>query len=158
QMIGKSELSKQIAYTITRHQFLQAFNLDENTITEYIEFIRKYKPKAIRGYSSSVYLLAKAMKRYGVYDIQPRTIITHGETLSRTMRETIEKQFGCKVFDGYGGEGMLIAMQCGECEGYHLTAENVVVEFTKQNENVSEGELGKIYQRSMDHTLLPGEE
>lgn len=104
QMIGKSELSKQIAYTITRHQFLQAFNLDENTITEYIEFIRKYKPKAIRGYSSSVYLLAKAMKRYGVYDIQPRTIITHGETLSRTMRETIEKQFGCKVFDGYGGK------------------------------------------------------
>ena len=155
QMIGKSELSKRIAYTITRHQFLQAFNLDENTINQYIEFIRTYKPKAIRGYSSSIYLLAKAMEEYGIHDIQPHAIITHGETLSGEMRQTIEKQFGCKVFDGYGGEGMLIAMQCGEHDGYHLTAENLVVEFIKQNEHVSAGELGEIVLTDLTNYGMP---
>lgn len=155
QMIGKSELSKRIAYAITRHQFLQAFNLDENTIHQYIEFIRKYKPKAIRGYSSSIYLLAKAMKKYGIQDIQPHTVITHGETLSWEMRQTIENQFGCKVFDGYGGEGMLIAMQCGEHDGYHLTAENLVVEFIKQNEHVSAGELGEIVLTDLTNYGMP---
>ena len=155
QMIGKSELSKRIAYTITRHQFLQAFNLDRNTINQYIEFIRKYKPKAIRGYSSSIYLLAKAMKEYGIYDIQPHAIITHGEMLSGEMRQTIEKQFSCKVFDGYGGEGMLIAMQCGEYDGYHLTAENLVVEFIKQNEHVSTGELGEIVLTDLTNYGMP---
>ena len=155
QMIGKTELSKRIAYAITRHQFLQAFNLDENTINRYVEFIRKYKPKAIRGYSSSIYLLAKAMEGYGIHDIQPHAIITHGETLSGEMRQTIEKQFGCKVFDGYGGEGMLVAMQCGEQGGYHLTTENLVVEFIKQNKHVSAGELGEIVLTDLTNYGMP---
>jgi phenylacetate-CoA ligase len=155
QMIGKSKLSKRFAYAITRHQFLQAFNLDENTIDRYIEFIRKYKPKVIQGYSSSVYLLAKALKKYEIHDIQPHAIITHGETLSREMRQTIENQFGCNAFDGYGGEGMLIAMQCGVHDGYHLTTENLVVEFIKQNEYVSAGELGEIVLTNLTNYGMP---
>ena len=155
QMMSKSGLSRRIAYAITRYRFLQAFNLDENTIDQYIKFIRKYKPKAIRGYSSSIYLLAKAMEKYGIYDIHPHTVIAHGETLSEEMQQTIENQFSCKVFREYGGDGMIIAMQCEERNGYHLMAENAVTEFVKQNEHVSASELGEIVLTNLDNYGMP---
>ncbi|MBA7472575.1 Phenylacetate-coenzyme A ligase [subsurface metagenome] len=154
EILGTSRLMKRINYRLSGYRFLQAFNLEESTLNQYIDIIRTYKPKAIRGYSSSVYLLAKAMKENGIDDVHVDTIMTHGETLSSVMRQMIEEHFGSPVFDGYGGEGMTISSECEQHCGYHIAADNVVVEFVHISKPAAR-EFGQILVTDLNNYAMP---
>jgi phenylacetate-CoA ligase len=72
------------------------------------------------------------------------------------MRKSIEKAFGCQVFDHYGSREIgSIASECEEHSGYHIAAENVVVEFVKDDEHVSQGEDGVILLTGLRNYGMP---
>jgi phenylacetate-CoA ligase len=71
-------------------------------------------------------------------------------------RRTIEKAFGCEVFDYYGSREIgAIAAECEEHYGYHVSAENVVLEFVRDGEHVSAGENGVILVTSLRNFGMP---
>jgi phenylacetate-CoA ligase len=71
-------------------------------------------------------------------------------------RRTIEKAFGCEVFDYYGSREIgAIAAECEEHCGYHVSAENVVLEFVRDGEHVSAGENGVILVTSLRNFGMP---
>jgi phenylacetate-CoA ligase len=72
------------------------------------------------------------------------------------MRETIEDAFDCPVFDYYGSREIgAIAAECEEHHGYHISAENVVVEFVDDGESVSAGEKGLILITNLANYGMP---
>ncbi len=150
-----TKLSKRIQDFMMRHLWLSAYNMTEETLSLYIEKLRKFKPEIIRGYASAVYLLAAFMKHENVDDIKPRGILTTAETLFDYQRKLIESQFDCKVFDGYGGETIVVSFECEEHKGYHIASEGVVVEFIKDGEHVSDGELGEIVVTDLTNYAMP---
>lgn len=129
--------------------------LDDSKITEDLEKVRNFRPEIIRGYACATYLLAKKAKELGIKDIRPKAIITTGDTLFSHYRRTIEEQFGCKVYDTYGGEGMVISGQC-EKGSYHIADDCVIVEFLRDDGGLARlGELANIIMTDLRNYAMP---
>lgn len=134
---------RKINQSLERILIANTFVLSDKFFEKSVQALRKFRPKIIRGYASSVFMLAKYMKDQGLGGIRPASIITSAETLESSMRKTIEDAFGCSVYDYYGSrETGAIASECEEHHGYHVSSENVVVEFVDDNEPVAAGERG----------------
>lgn len=155
-MIHRRESSiKKLQDYLMKCTFVCASNINDTTFMKQIDMIRRSKPKIIRGYVSWLYLLADCMKKAETTGIQPKAIMTTGEPLYPNFRKTIESQFNCKIFDGYGGEEIPVSFECEEHEEYHICEETTVAEFIKNNEPVSAGELGDIVLTSLDNYAMP---
>jgi phenylacetate-CoA ligase len=77
-----------------------SYHLAPQNLPAYIEAFHRYAPDLIRGYPSSLYLLAQV----GGY--KPKAIFTASETLLDFQRTAIERAFGTKVFNWYGNSEM----------------------------------------------------
>jgi phenylacetate-CoA ligase len=122
----------------------------------YIKILRKFKPKTINSFASAMYTLSQYMENRGCEEINPEAILTTADMLFDYRRKTIERVFGCKVFDYYSGrDTTLQAAECPEHTGYHLSVENAVVEFIKENEHVASGETGKIIITDLCNYAMP---
>jgi phenylacetate-CoA ligase len=139
-----------------RRIFLDAFYMTEKTLDKHIITLRKFKPEFILAITSAIYLMAQYMQKRGIDDIKPKAILTSCEVLFDHQRDIIENAFGCKVFDFYSGrDTSLHAAECAEHSGYHLTIENAIAEFVKNDENVASGESGKIIITDLSNYAMP---
>jgi phenylacetate-CoA ligase len=135
---------------------LNAFDLTQENMQDYIKILRRYKPKAINSYASAIFTMSQYMEKRGIEDIKPEAILTTADMLFDFRRKTIERVFDCKVFDYYSGrETSLQATECPEHTGYHLSIENAVVEFLRENEHVTSGETGKIIITDLSNYAMP---
>jgi phenylacetate-CoA ligase len=146
---------KQIYDRIMRCLYLSAFRVDEEILQEYVEKIKTFRPQIIRGYASAVYILARYIHKNGIDDIHVEAVITTGDNLFDHYRALIESAFHCAVFDTYGGEGMVIGGECKQHTGLHIAADNVIVEFLKNGQPVSPGEIGEIIVTDLNNYAMP---
>jgi len=141
---------------LNRKLVLNTYNFSHEAINKSAYLLNKFRPKIIRGYASSVYMLARYLLENHVDYVQPRAVITSAETLLDYMRKTIEEAFGCSTFDFYGSREIgSLAAECEEHSGYHISAENVVLEFIRENEHVSAGETGVIFVTNLRNFGMP---
>lgn len=134
---------------------LPATELQADKVIPFIEKIIQFRPKVVRGYSSTLYYLAQSVVDSGLH-LKLSAACTTGETLHDYQRELMESAFGCKVYDGYGGEGMEIAAQCGHGSGYHINAENVIVEILDEGGRPCEpGVEGQIVLTDLNRYSMP---
>jgi len=146
---------KRLANLMQRMVVVDPFILSDEVLSDYVHVLRKFSPEVIKGYSRPVYMLARFLVENGINDVRPRTAITSAETLFDPMRKIIEKAFNCPVFDLYGSREVgAIASECEE-HRYHISAENVVVEFVRNGESVSEGEDGVILLTGLRNYGMP---
>jgi len=151
-----SSIVKRFTSRLERIVVLNTFFLSDKVLEMYTRLMKKFNPEVVRGYTSSVYLVAKYMLENAVQGVHPRAVITSAETLSDFQRRTIEEAFGCRVFDYYGSREVgAIAAECEEHCGYHISAENVVLEFVKDGEHVATGEDGEILVTSLRNFGMP---
>lgn len=152
----QAKLKARIYNLIQRTIWLDAFNITEKTLDEYVRILRRFKPKVVNAYALAIYLMARYMEKRGIDDIRPKAILTSCEMLFDYQRETIKRVFGCDVFDYYSGrDTTLHAGECLEHSGYHLAIENAVIEFIKDGEHVAPGELGKIIITDLSNYAMP---
>ena len=151
-----NKFHKRTENIIRRNMFLPSFDMSEETLFKHVRKLKKYKPKVIRASPSAAYILAKFMGQEGIDGIGPNAILTTAEKLYDFQREVIESQFGCEIFDGYGSnEIRSIAFECEEHNGYHISAENAIIEFIKNGEHVAPGELGEIVITDLNNYAMP---
>lgn len=108
---------------------LSSFHLSPKSIKQYVELMKKFKPKIIRAYPSAMLVITKFLKRASIKPVEIESIITSSETLLPTHRKEIEEFWGAKIYDWYGlGER---AAAIGECEkgGFHINSEYGIIEF-----------------------------
>lgn len=135
---------------------LDAFDLTDETMERYVKILRKFKPKIINSYASVIFTFSEYMNKIGIDYIKPKAILTTGDMLYDYKRKSIEQAFNCEVFDYYSGrDTTLQAAECHEHFGYHLSIENAVVEFIKENKHVSSGETGNIIITDLCNYAMP---
>jgi len=94
-----------------------------------VEKILEFKPQHLRGYVSSLYILAKYcldndIQIEGIESIDPIS-----ENLYDFQRELMEKAFRCPVFEEYCcNDGGACAWECEAHEGLHYFMERAVIE------------------------------
>lgn len=106
--LTKNDLFKYDRFTNTLH--LSSYNLNEENINFYYEKIVEFKPEAILGYPSSIYLLVQLLKKCRKKLLIPLAF-TSSETLYENQKDFIESSLNCKIFDWYGNAERTIALQ-----------------------------------------------
>lgn len=147
---------------ITRH-FLErivlfdALEISEEKLPLFAKRLEGFQGGFIKGYPTAIYLLARFIEREGQPKIRPKAIIAVGEELSDFQRELFSKVFECDVYVYYGSvEVQAIASECSQHSGYHISAENIVVEIVDDEGKPvpAEGE-GRILLTSLHSYAMP---
>lgn len=107
---------------IMKELILSTYHLSPNTAKDYIRVIKDYNPKAIVGYPSAVYLLARTCLDLGSR-IRFKSALTSSEVLTESMKNTIVEAFECKVFDFYGSAERICYIHTCEYGSYHIIPE-----------------------------------
>ena len=109
--------------------YLSAFHVREANLDDYVARLRKFKPRGIYGFPSTLYVVARHMLREKLPPIPSLGSITvASETLLPRFRAAIEEAFGAKVYNWYGSNECVVT--AGECpEGrLHINAEYGLME------------------------------
>lgn len=139
-----------------RQLLLSSFHLTPENINAYIAELRRFRPKVLDGYPSTVYVLAKHLRNIGA-TLPLHAVLTSSETLFDFQRETIEASFQCRVFDYFGAaERVVFAAECDHHEGHHLASEFGISEILDgDGKAVSAGMLGKLVATTLHNRAMP---
>lgn len=139
-----------------RQMLLSSFHMSTANMDAYIDALRKFKPRVLDGYPSTVYVLAKHLKNIG-QKLPLHAVLTSSETLYDFQRSVIEESFQCKVFDYFGAaERVVFATECDRHQGHHLADEYGYSEFLDDaGQAVPAGTLGKLVATSLHNMAMP---
>jgi phenylacetate-CoA ligase len=138
-------------------KILSSYEMTDKDMHEYVGIIRKFRPKLLIAYPSSLTLFAEYILNNDLKIPRLKGIVTGGETLYEFQREIIEKAFECKVLNRYGGrEVHHIAGECPEQDGLHISSDHVVVEIVDEHgKPCKPGELGEVVVTDLDNYVFP---
>jgi len=127
-MTLKRGLLKGLKDRMLRCSYESAFDLSDEHLDAMLDLIEKKRVNHLLGYSGSLHLIAKRALDHG-FNYPLSSVISWGDNLYTHYRQTIEKAFGCRVFDTYGcAEGIQVAAQCGHEQTYHVFSTDVIAE------------------------------
>ena len=104
-------------------------DLTTEKLKEIVKKLIEFEPQHLRGYVSSLFILAKycldnSVEISGIESIDPIS-----ENLYDYQREVIEKAFHCRVFEEYCcNDGGACAWECEAHEGLHYFVERAIIE------------------------------
>ena len=126
------------------------------SIDKQVEMLTKFKPEVLDGYTSSIRLLAEAVKKNYIQDINPKVVFGTSELLDPETRKYINSVFDVEMIDHFGCvELNRTAWECSEHAGYHIDVDAVIMEFIENGENVSSGERGEIVYTGLYNYAMP---
>ncbi|MCU0919103.1 MAG: AMP-binding protein [Burkholderiaceae bacterium] len=145
--LGSQDRIRALRDRLLRTELLPAFEMSEAKLDGFVRAIRARRPKMLFGYPSALSHIARHAEQRGqrMDDLGIRVAFVTSERLYDDQRATIERVFGCKVANGYGGrDAGFIAHEC-PAGGMHLTAEDIVVEVVDaQGRMLPRGQAGEI--------------
>ena len=101
---------------------LSTYHLSRETAGYFADVMNQYEVKALDGYPSAVYLLARTCLDMNK-QMNLNACFTSSETLTASMRRTIQQAFKCKVYDYYGSAERTGIIHMCDCGSYHIVPE-----------------------------------
>lgn len=127
-MASPLNFKQRVGFTLMNFHFLPAFQLRRDTLSEYINVVRKNKIRYIRGYSTVIYEFAALCESEGITDIEFSAAYPTAEMITPAQADTIRRAFRCEIFDQYGcAEVNALTHQCTEGRR-HVIEEHVIIE------------------------------
>ncbi|MGH8016593.1 MAG: phenylacetate--CoA ligase family protein, partial [Candidatus Zixiibacteriota bacterium] len=115
-------------------RYYSAYHLNDGNAREYLTNMNKFGAEIVRGYPSSLYILARYKLETGIDLPNVMSVLTASETLTDIQRKTIERAFKARVFNWYGlAEQVVTANECEAHEGLHLNQEYGYWELEKRD-------------------------
>jgi phenylacetate-CoA ligase len=156
--ITKQDRIKDIRDMLTNQLLISAFEISPQQIPDIVEQFRKFKPKSVFGYPSTIALFCRMAQEQGFHldDLGVEVIFSAAEVLYDHQRESIGDYFGGKpVVDSYGSrEAGFISHECKDGT-YHIIDPNFVLEFIKDGRPAADGEDGEIVVTHLDAWGMP---
>ncbi|MCK4364539.1 MAG: phenylacetate--CoA ligase family protein [Thermoplasmatales archaeon] len=152
------EKEKGRRYAITqKSRFISPYYIPlYEPIEKKIELLKKFNPRVLESQATDLFLIARYIQENDVKGINPEITVSNGELLDDYMRKYITDVFGVDHFDVYGCmELRRNAWECPQHEGYHMDIDSVVMQFIKDNEEVSAGQEGKITFTGLFNYAMP---
>jgi len=144
--------------TLIQSRLFYCFDLSEQRLDELMGVVDDYAPKIIVAFTNSLELFPRHALKNGWRPSHPlEAIVVGAEKLFDPQREVIEKVLGCPVFESYGSrEFMLIAMECQEHRGLHISADNLMVEVVDEaGRPLPAGERGELLITDLHNYAQP---
>lgn len=136
--------------------FLSSFVMSDETIGDYVATLNKFRPRIIVGYVAPLVHMAKWIVEHGAQLHRPLALISGAEPLTMPDRQVIERAFGAPVFNTYGcREFMLLAAECSEHKGLHVSADHLIVETVDTAGRPKVGETGAVCVTDLHNYAMP---
>lgn len=156
--ITKQDKIKDLRDRLTNELLISAFEISAQKIPGIVEQFKKFKPKCVFGYPSTIALFCEmAVKQnYRLDKLGVAVVFSTAEVLYDHQREIISTCFGdVPVVDGYGSrEGGFVSHECPE-GSYHVMDPNYVIEYLKDGKPVQAGKDGEIVITHLDAWGMP---
>lgn len=142
---------------IMRNLKRSSAEVDDDAMQAHYEAYMAYKPKAMRGYASSLVILARYIAKKGLPIVPMKCILTTGEILMPEYRKTLQDVFKCPVYDEYGaGDGGIGSHECLLQDGLHISEERCVLEIAdKTGKVLPDGEIGYVLSTDLGNYVFP---
>jgi phenylacetate-CoA ligase len=128
-------------------RLLSAFEMNQATMSRYLDILERGKYRQIFGYPSALYLLSMHAQKEqrNLRGLGLKVAFVTGEVLYPYQRTAIADTLNCPVANGYGGrDSALIAHECPR-GGMHVLADAVILELLDADGRlVPAGEPGEI--------------
>ncbi len=114
---------------LKNRKMIPAYALSESDTKRHVDFIKKYKPEYLYGFSSILTAFAKnIINQHLSIDVALKAVVSTSESLASDQAELLARVFNCPVVNEYGArdEGIL-AYSCPKGH-LHISAENCVIE------------------------------
>lgn len=152
----KQRAKARLHHAVLRQRYVNSFRFTEDRMAACLRTMRRFRPRFLVAYTMPMYQLARFVLDRGIRPWRPQAILTGAEKLYPPQRATIEEAFGCPVFNTYGSrEFMLIASECSQHQGLHLSAENLYVEVIRDGRPCKPGEMGEIVVTDLHNYGMP---
>lgn len=118
--------------------YFPVYKMDRSSLFEYLNFLKIWKPKYLRGYPSALNVIARFAIQEGIKLEGLRGVFTASEALTQECRENIKLAFGVNIFDHYGqAEITCMFHDCEMHDGMHIDWEYGHVELVPNNDQVN---------------------
>jgi phenylacetate-CoA ligase len=139
---------------VANRRRFSAFNLNAESMGNYLDILEKYQPKYLYGYASAIEEFARFVDQSGrKLPHSLSSIICTSEVLTPELRENIVNFTGINPFNEYGcGEVGSIAHEC-EHHNLHIMSDNIVLELL--DDNGKPGDKGEIVVTDLHNYAMP---
>jgi len=154
---GMGRVSRIVRHFLQKVELFNVLDMSDAKLVLFAKKLEDFEGGFIKGYPTAIYLLARYIEKEGKSRVRPRAIISVGEELYDFQRVLFAKVFGCESYSYYGtNEVDAIASECSAHSGYHIAAENVVVEIVDDNGRpVPAGGEGRILVTNLHNYGMP---
>jgi phenylacetate-CoA ligase len=156
--IKKQDKIKSLRDFLTNQLLISAFEISQPQIPHIAAKIRKFRPKCIFGYPSSIDLFCRMAAGQNIHldGVGIKVVFSTAEVLYDHQRRHISEYFGnIPVVNGYGSrEGGFVSHECPEGK-LHVMDPNYIIEYIKDGKEAKEGEDGEITITHLDAWGMP---
>ncbi len=126
-------------------------------LDEQLQWLVREDPDYLISFATNIQALARRSRELGLHLPRLREVRTYGEMLRPDARADVREIWGVEIVDSYSSEELgYIALQCPECESYHVQAENLIVEVLDESgEPCRPGETGQIVVSTLHNFAMP---
>ncbi|MEP7311042.1 MAG: phenylacetate--CoA ligase family protein [Pseudomonadota bacterium] len=153
---GLRGLKDRLYHSAFNRLILNSFEMTESNLHWYAEQLQRFAPRVVVGYVAPLRMLAQWANSRGLQLCRPDTVITGAEPLTGIDREIIGRAFEAPVHNTYGcREVMLLACECAERSGLHVSADHLIVETVDGQGRPLAGESGDVCITDFHNYAMP---
>jgi phenylacetate-CoA ligase len=135
--------------------YFSAYHISESTIPNYVKGMKKYGIEYMCGYAMSNFLIAQLISENNIQAPVLKAVLTSSEKLTDEMRDTINRVYNCKTFDGYSGVEYCGLISENEYNQKLISEDVGILEVVDENFNdTDEGELISTGLLNYDQPLI----
>jgi phenylacetate-CoA ligase len=153
----RSSLENRTITLLRNIRSYSSYGMSDETLIRYVRSLNEFKPEFLRGYASSLYILASFIRDKGLtINFCPRGVFTTAEKILEPQRRVIEEVFITNVFDTYGlNDGGVSAYECEKHCGMHIDMERAILEVVDENGHQVFDKPGKILATTLYNYAFP---
>jgi phenylacetate-CoA ligase len=141
---------------LRRETFFDSMRQDYGARRAALDILRRVRPEVIVCYTQSCAQFARWIVENGLRDWDDTAVICGAEGVLPADRAMLEKAFGPQIFETYGSrETMLMAAECEEHAGMHLSEENLMLEVLRNGHPARPGEAGDVVVTDLHNYGMP---
>jgi len=153
----KSHLIKKIKGWVINTKYFSSFDMSDKYLDNVVDSLNRFKPAFLRGYASSLFLLAKHISDENLQlKFEVKGVFTSSEVLFDYQRALIEEVFSCKVFNQYSlNDGSASIFECGKHTGLHIDMFRSIAEVVDEEGRQLNTGTGHILATSLHNYAMP---
>lgn len=153
----KSHLVKKIKGLVINTKYFSSFDMSNRYLDNVVGSLNRFKPDFLRGYASSMFLLAKhIVDKNSQLKFEVKGVFTSSEVLFDYQRALIEEVFNCKVFDQYSqNDGGASIFECEKHKGLHIDMFRSIAEVVDEEGKQLNTGTGHILTTSLHNYAMP---